>query len=753
MARSPNIPKRKSPIGRKARPQPSPSLELVQIEKLVAQGLALHQQGKLPEAKAIYDQVLKKQPQNFMALQLMGAFYLQTKNNLQAIEFLSQAIAINPQFAPCYNNIGLAFKEIKRLDEALASYDHAVRIKPDYAEAYSNRGVVLQELKRLDEALASYDHAVRIKPDYAMAYYNRGVTLQELKRLDEALASYDQAIRIKPDSAETYSNRGNALKELKRLEEALASYDQAIRIKPDSAETYSNRGNALKELKRLEEALASYDQAIRIKPDLAEAYYNRGVTLQELKRLDEALASYDQAVAIKPDLDWLYGDRLHIKMHLCDWSQFEAEALTLIDKIQSKERASKPFPVLALIDDPKLQKLSSEILTQSKYLANSALGAIPKHINKEKIRIGYYSADFRNHAVSILMAQLFELHDKNRFEIIAFAFGGLSSDSMRERLCNAFDEFIDVNKKSDMQVAQLSRELGVDIAVDLGGFTGGSRTNIFSYRAAPIQLGYIGYLGTMGAKYMDYLVADKVIIPTQSTKHYSEKIVYLPSYQVNDRKRVISEKRFTRQELGLSDESFVFCCLNNNYKITPTTFDSWMRILHAVECSVLWLYVDNELAKVNLQKEALLRGIATSRLIFASRISAPDYLSRYLSADLFLDTLPYNAGTTASYALWAGLPVLTLIGQSFASRVAASLLTAIDLPELITQTPEAYEALAIDLATHPEKLEAIKEKLSKNRLTTPLFDTHRFTQNIEVAYEKMYARYQADLPADHIHVL
>jgi predicted O-linked N-acetylglucosamine transferase (SPINDLY family) len=349
------------------------------------------------------------------------------------------------------------------------------------------------------------------------------------------------------------------------------------------------------------------------------------------------------------------------------------------------------------------------------------------------------------------MAELFELHDKNQFEIVGFSFGPTANDWMRQRLEKSFDQFIEVGSKSDVEVAKLSRDLNIDIAVDLKGFTQDARTGIFSYRAAPIQVNYLGYPGTMGADYIDYIIADKTLIPLDAQSSYTEKVVYLPnSYQVNDRKRIISDRQFTRQELGLPEDRFVFCCFNNNFKILPATFTSWMRILKAVDGGVLWLFRENPRAVDNLKKEAEKQGIPADRLVFAGRLPLPEHLARHRQADLFLDTFPYNAHTTASDALWAGLPVLTLTGQSFASRVAASLLNAIGLSELITNTQEEYEALAIELAKNPKKLADIKLRLANNRLTAPLFDTPLFTKNLESAYLRMYESYQNDVQSDHI---
>jgi predicted O-linked N-acetylglucosamine transferase (SPINDLY family) len=381
------------------------------------------------------------------------------------------------------------------------------------------------------------------------------------------------------------------------------------------------------------------------------------------------------------------------------------------------------------------------------------LGPILKSKRREKIRIGYYSEDFREHPVTYLITELFELHNKDQFELFGFYLGPPDSSKMHKRVLSAFNQFIDVRLKSDKDIALMSREIGIDIAVDLGGFTGLHRPGIFSYRAAPIQVNYLGYPGTMGAKYIDYIIADLTLIPIESEQYYSEKIVYLPNtYQPNDRNRLVAEKVFTKDELDLPKDSFVFCCFNNSFKITPDTFDGWMRILKAVKNSVLWLLEDNPITKLNLRKEAQVRGIDSSRLIFAKRMFPSENLARHQAADLFLDTLPYNAHTTASDALWVGLPILTCMGKSFASRVAASLLNAIELPELITTTQEQYEAKAIELATNPEKLKAIKYKLERNRFTTALFDTPRFTKHIEAAYKQMYERYQTDLQPNNIYI-
>ena len=438
-------------------------------------------------------------------------------------------------------------------------------------------------------------------------------------------------------------------------------------------------------------------------------------------------------------------------MQICDWTELTNQYLQLTEKVEQDEKASRTFPHSCTIRVSCPATEGRRDLCTNQISRRSSILDILKLTKHDKIRIGYFSADFYNHPISFLTAELIELHDRSKFVLTAFSFGPDTEDEMRQRLAETFDRFIDVRNLSDKEVALLARDLEIDIAVNLGGHTKHSRTSLFALRIAPIQVNYLGYPGTIGAEYIDYIIADATIIPTVDQAYYTEKVAYMPHcFQVNDTKRPIADQAISKQQSGLPETGFVFCCFNNNYRITPSTFDSWMRILGQVEGSVLWLYVNNTIAANNLRKEAILRGINPERLIFAQRIPLSEYLARYRLADLFLDTLPYNAGTTASDALWAGVPVLTCTGQTFAGRMATSLLKAIHLPELITSTPEAYEVLAIELANNPGKLSGIKQKLADNRLTTPLFNTPLFTRHIEAAYTEMYRRYQANQAPEHI---
>ena len=438
-------------------------------------------------------------------------------------------------------------------------------------------------------------------------------------------------------------------------------------------------------------------------------------------------------------------------MHICDWINFDTECAHLISSVKNKKANTNPFAFLGISSSSDDQLQCAKSWVAEKHPASHKSIWRGEHYRHDRIRVAYVSADFHQHATSYLTAGMFENHDKSRFEIAAISIGPDDNSEIRQRLKDSFEHFIDVTTLSDEKIASRIREAEIDILIDLKGFTQDARTNVFAPRPAPIQVNYLGYPGTMGASYIDYVIADQTVVPDECRKFYSEKIAILPNtYQVNDRKRVISDKAFNRSDVGLPSQGFVFCCFNNKYKITPHVFDRWMRILKQVEGSVLWLLEDNASSASNLKKEAVARGVSVERLVFAKRVPLPEHLARHKLADLFLDTLPYNAHTTASDALWAGVPVLTRIGETFAGRVAASLLNAIGLPELITTTSEAYEQMAIDLATHPEKLAAIKRKLAENRLTTPLFDTKLFTKHIEAAYTMMYERHQAGLPPDHI---
>ena len=638
-------------------------------------------------------------------------------------------------------------------DMADSILKRVLQVDPKNLLALNVLGLIKASEAKYTEAANFLGRAAQISPNDASIQFNLAKAHRDSGNDKDAIAHHKKSVALDPNDQEAWLSYGITTSNLGRHEDALVYYGNALRLKPDYSEALLSKGNVFSILKRYDEALAQYDKALSLKPDYAEAWSNKGVTLHELKRYDEAITHYDKALSLKPDVDWVSGDLLHTKMKICSWLGLAESLEDISKKVMANERFVNPLILLSLIDGVSLQKKSSEIYIQSRYPLNPVLGPIIKRPQSQKIRVGYFSADFHNHATGYLMAELFELHDKSQFELVGFSFGPIVKDEMRQRLLKSFDQFVEVGRKSDVEVAKLSRDLNIDIAVDLKGFTQDERMGIFAHRAAPIQVNYLGYPGTLGADCIDYIIADKVLIPSESQSCYSEKVVYLPnSYQVNDRKRLISDRQFTRKELGLPEHGFVFCCFNNNYKILPSTFNGWMRILNSVEGSILWLLQDNSWVVENLKKEAQKQNIDPQRLVFLNRMPLQDHLARHRQADLFLDTYPYNAHTTASDSLWAGLPVLTLMGKSFASRVAASLLNAVGLPELITNTQDEYEELAIGLAKSPQKLLDIKLKLANNRLTAPLFDTPLFTKNLESAYIKMYERYQNDLKPDHLSI-
>ena len=590
--------------------------------------------------------------------------------------------------------------------------------------------------------------------DSPEGFNDQGIALASAGRYDEALKAFDRALELRPGYPQALINRGNALEDLRRPDAALASYDRALSIMPGNAGFHINRGNAISALGDHRGALESYDRAIALDAASAGAFYCRGEALLELGHFDEAADSFGRALVLDPALENLLGMWLHARLMVCDWRGIGEHFSRLSDRIAQSEPVSPPFPLVAIPATPALQRKAAETWARAKFPVSLTSPFVVSRPTHGRIRVGYFSADFHLHATSHLMAELFERHDRSRFELTAFSFGPARQDAMRARVSRAFENFVDVREMSDAEIVSAARRYGIDIAVDLKGYCKDSRTGIFAQRVAPVQVNYLGYPGTMGAPFIDYMIADTVIIPEEQRQHYSERIVYLPeSYQPNDTRRPISGREFAKTEQGLPQTGFVFCCFNNNFKILPATFERWMRILRSVEGSVLWLLEDNTTAAGNLRREAQARGVDPGRLVFAPRMALPEHLARHRAADLFLDTLPCNAHTTASDALWAGLPVLTCPGETFAGRVAASLLKAIRLPELVAQSGEDYERLAIELARSPGRIADLKRKLEANRQVAPLFDIERFTRHLEAGFAAMYERDRAGLPPADIHVV
>jgi predicted O-linked N-acetylglucosamine transferase (SPINDLY family) len=716
---------------------------------------------KFNEAVICYEKAISSNPYYAEAYINRGKAFQELKQFKAAIESYDKAISIKPNYPEAFYNKANVLQELGEFEAAVKSYDKAIVLDPGYAEAFSNRGNALISLGHLDAAIASFDDALAIKSDFAHAFYNRGYVLQLLKHYVDAIESYEKAIIYAPSFSEAYLNRGISLQKLRRFDDAIASYDRAIYIKPDYPEAYSNRGTTLHERKLYALAIDSFEKSIALKPDFADGFYNRSNALRALKKFDLEVESLDSAFTFNPGFEYILGKRLNARLYICKWQDLSKDLATCESEIALLKPVTTPFIALLLFDKPELHYLSSLILTRSKHPKNPQLGDIIKSTGRSKLRIGYYSADLHYHPVPIWLVALLENHDKSKFELFAFSFRNDINDPMRARLEAVFDHFIAVDRMSDLEVTKLSRQLGIDIAIDLNGHTADGRPDIFAARAAPIQVSHIGFPSTMGAEYIDYFICDEYSVPENSKQYFTEKMAYVPCPYTYDRKRQVSKEPLRRADFGLPESAFVFTCQNGCQKIGTEVFGTWMDILKAIPEGVLWLLEPHPTAVENLRKEAQARGVKDERLIFTGRevvkveqeeARIARYLASYKLADLFLDTWPYNAGTTAVDALWAGLPVLTKVGRAFVARMAASFLTALEVEELITDTAQKYKELAIELATDTEKLSLIKQKIQVNIEKTALFDTADNTRSIESAYLEMYRRHQADLPPEHLSI-
>jgi predicted O-linked N-acetylglucosamine transferase (SPINDLY family) len=653
------------------------------------------------------DEIERAKELFFAALDLMDS-----EDNQGAELRLRRAQKLAPRSVPVLTNLSIALFRQKKFADARECAQQAILIDPQHIEAYNIVANCFAEEANFSDALIYCDKIISMGPE-------------------------------SPDLAEVYSNRGNALSRLHRYEEAIVSCNRAITLNPNHAQAYTNLGFALNDVNRHKEALDNFEKAIAIDSSQAGAWAGRGNIYSEAKRFEDAFAAYDMAYTIKPDLKYGEGDRLFAKMQICDWSNLDRDFQHVISAVKGGAHAIQPFSFLGAPSSPGDQFECAKLFAADSYPPSSAPLWRDEIYTHDRIRIAYVTSDLHDHATAHLIAGLFEQHDKSRFEIAAVSFGPDQDSKIRHRIRKSFDRFIDARLMSDDEIANKIREMEIDIAVDLKGFTQNSRSNIFAKRPAPIQVNYLGYPGTMGADYIDYIIGDRFVIPENHRRFYSEKVVYLPeSYQANDTERKIANTSPGRIESKLPQVGFVFCSFNNSYKILPEMFDIWMRLLREIEGSVLWLLEGGPAVSINLRREAERRGVAGDRLVFAPRAELSDHLARHRLADLFLDTLPINAHTTASDSLWAGLPVLTCLGSTFAGRVAGSLLSAVGIDELITQSLDDYEALALRLARNPDELALLKADLARRRLSHPLFNARRFARHIESAYTTMWQRYQ-----------
>lgn len=619
-------------------------------------------------------------------------------------------------------------------------YSKLIKLKKDDFLILYLYGTTFLQLKKYSDAIKYLSFSIIQNSKFADSFNNRGIAYAEKGNFDQAIKDYDQSIKLKENNFDAYLNKGIALKNIFKFKEAINHFNISLKLRPNDAKVYYNSGNVFLELNNFNKALELYNKAILLQKNYSEAYAKRGEVNFFLKNYDLSIRDYTQSVKLNSNLDYVYGLFFHSKMCLNDWNNFDAHLEKIKDGIKKNKKIVSPLILLSLVDDPEIhlktaKQFSKNILISHNYKKTS-------HSANNKIKIGYFSADFNKHAVSRLIYRMLCLHNKKKFKIYSYAYGFDKEDDLHSLIKKEVDVYRDIREISDHDVALLAKKDELDIAIDLQGYTDKSRLSIFANKVAPIQINYLGYPGSMGAEYIDYIVADKNLIPKNNYKFYSEKIIFMPHhYQVQNDELMMSNNPSSRKDLGLPKDYFVFCAINNTYKISPNTFDIWMRLLTKVKKSVLWLLDNGPVSNKNLLNEAKARGIKENRLVFAKRTSFEEYLAQLKYADIYLDTFTYNAGATASNVLWMGIPIVTKIGNSYSARMASSLLKSIDLPELITTSSEAYEKLALDLSTNPEKLKIIKKKLKVNLKNKPLFNTKLFTKHFENGLEQVFKNY------------
>ena len=736
--------------------------------------------GQLEMARRLLLNILASNPSHIPSLNLLAIISAQTRRPDEAERYFRRIIRLQPRDPNPHNNLGNLLLASGRVDQARNAYRQALRLDPAYPEAAYNLGRIHQGCGQLDEAEAAYRQALRhgptffaahaalgrllhtkgrpaeaeqafraalrIRPDGLEALNGLAVLLQDHGHFAEAERLLREAVRLAPHSSESHNNLGQLLRKGHRLAEAEVFFRESLRLRPDAWEVHNNLGLTLKDGDRPAEAESEFLEALRLNPDALDAHNNLGLLLKQSGRLAEARDCLEHLTQIAPDYRYALGLLADVRASLCDWSRHRETAEALATGVAQGKGCVEPFTFMKLADDPDAQRRCAARFLADWHTVTPMLDAAIPRYSHDRIRLAYLSGDFREHPVAHLIEELLAAHDRAGFELVAVSFGPNRQDAVRARLMNHFDRFLDVRDESDEAVARRLRAMEIDIAVDLAGFTSHSRTGVLAHRPAPIQVNYLGFPGTLSAPYIDYVIADRVIIPEAARTTYTEKVVYLPDTFLPTSRWEIADHTPGRNDLDLPEKAFVFCCFNNPNKIHPSQFDCWMRLLTKTDGSVLWLASRNPLMAESLRKEAQTRGVDPARLVFAQRASAADHLARHRQADLFLDTLPFNAITTAADALWAGLPVITCRGRSYPARACASLLNAVGLPELVVDTVEEYEALALELAHRPDRLAAIREKLERNRTTHPLFDTQRFRCNLEAAYRTMWEIWQSGAP-------
>lgn len=710
-------------------------LEPGHVATLHRLALLLAQSARFAEAAEVYEKLLAAAPQDAEAHANFGQVLLLLGRYEEALAQLRASVDLKPESAETHTILGNALAKLNCPEEALASYAKSLSLNPKLPEPHNNRGNVLLSLGRLDEAVVEFKRALALKSDFVTARSNLASALVRLEQPQEAITEFERVLAQRPDLASAHFNLGNALAELERHEEAVLHFSKAITLQPQFASAYNNVGNSLDQLGRSGEALAAYEKALAVDPGLALAYFGRGGIMRRVGRFEESLADYEKAAALAPDLVEAANLRFNLAALLCDW-RGRVAGIGDLRRHCLEGRSVSPFELLWVLDEPDINLLAAKSKAGSSKHARCEQG----HPAHNRLRIAYVSADYCEHPVAHHAVELFEHHDKSRFETYGISLKTDASSPIRERLRRAFDHFEETGSRTNSEIAQMLAELEIDIAVDLNGHTSFNRLKAFAFRPAPVSVTYLGYPGSTGADYIDYILADPYVVPPDSEPFYSEKTVRLPDcFMPRDTTGGATILPLSRAEAGLPETGFVFSAFNQSGKLNPAMFDIWMRLLRGIDGSVLWLNVENPTARKNLRDEASARGVSSDRLVFAERVPSRNvYFARLACADLFLDTHPYGAHATASDFLWAGVPVVTAPGRSFASRVAGSMLKVLNLNELIADGFGQYEQKAMELARSPEKLAAIRMKLAEARKDSALFDMRRLCRNLESAYRTMW---------------
>ena len=671
------------------------------IKKLIEQGFELHRQGKVHRALEFYLKAISSNSKNPNLFFLIGTAYLQIKDFENSVIYLNKCILLDPKNIGAQNNLGGAYQNLKKYSKSIDVFKKLLTLNPKFTEAYNNIG---------------------------NCYF-------QLNKHQDAIENFKKSIEIDPKNFVAYSNIANVYRELKLFEKSILNYKKSIELNNKYFLAFNNLANVYKDISKFDEAIINYRKAIKINDKYVSAYENLGNVFHETAKFNEAANNYKKAYDINQDHHYVLGRLIHNKMYICEWAEVESYRKTLISKLKNNKKVSTPFELLSIIDDPEIHLLASKMYFDEKYLTNNFEISKMKKNKSDKIKIGYFSPDFRNHPVLHLIKDVFKHHDKSKFEIYAFSFEKHKNDEFTAEIKDFFNKFIEIKDLSDKEVYELTREIDIDIAIDLCGYTAFNRVKLFSNRVAPIQINYLGYPGSIGTNFMDYIIADQIVIPKDEIKNYSEKVVYLPNcYQPNSNYEKLKIKDLRKKDFSLPEDKVIFCNFGSNFKINAKTFDSWMSILEKVPNGILWLLKSNDESVENLKSEAQKRNIKKERIIFASKISQKEHLERLTLADIYLDTFPYSSHTTASDAIRMGIPIITLIGRSFPSRVCASILEQVNLSKLVAKTNAQFEEKASYFGNNRNKLLELKEKLVNSCQTSSLFKIENFTKQLETIY-------------------